>query len=736
MAGIATALRINDQMSAPLRNITDALNLTISSFEAMQSASANSISTASFQAAKQQIAQASAQIDLLSAGMNKAALNNRNLNAETQRTSVLSKSLSSGYGTAAQKVALTVQKAAGLKQRITEARNAQKQFNSAVDGGNNSLSRMVRTAGSMAAVYAGIRATTAAMNKSDTLVSIDARLNLINDGNKTVDELNSMVYDAANRSRGNYEEMVSSVSKLGITAGGSFTDNSEIIRFVENLNKQFTISGASATEASNAMYQLTQAMASGRLQGDEYRSIIENAPMLAKSIADFAGVGLAELKEMSSQGLITADLIKNALFSIEGETNEMFNQIPVRWSDIWNQIKNQSTKAFRTISKELSSLANSAELIENVTDAIGNVLESIYSSAAKWISKLVVMLNEWSQNEELKTTLKQIQSGIEGAANAVFYLLEQSVKFLTWAGKNWSWFKYVVLGVVAAMVVLKITLIGVQLAGMLAAAGISTAWISALWPILLIIGLVMAAIYGLVKIISWMTGESISYIGVLGTMFMLFYAIVRNVVARIANMFLIVAEYFKNVWNSPIYSVTRLFTNFVIDILKLLSQLDITGKLAPIFDSVAESLQATIDASMPDDYKVTNRMEYVNLTDTTYSGYEFGAGLSGAFNGVSSLADVTKEKTDVNKLLNSSQGTEKNTGIAADKLSDSSLADRLRDFTQREAVNRFTTAEIKIEMNNNNSINSELDMQVIWGALEEGLYRAVRDVKEGADSHV
>lgn len=213
----------------------------------------------------------------------------------------------------------------------------------------------------------------AATQTADELTSIRSRINLINDGSQTTAQIMEKVYDAAQRSRGSYTDMADSVAKLNMLAKDAFSSNDEAIAFVEQLNKQFKISGASVQEASAAMYQLTQAMAAGKLQGDEFHSIMENAPLLAQSIANEMGLTVGQLKEMSSQGLITSDIIKEALFNSAEETNAKFAEIPMTFAEVGQSIQNELIQAFQPVLEQISSIPQSGEfqaLSEGIVVAI------------------------------------------------------------------------------------------------------------------------------------------------------------------------------------------------------------------------------------------------------------------------------------------------------------------------------------------------------------------------------
>ena len=198
-----------------------------------------------------------------------------------------------------------------------------------------------------------------AIKTTDQLTQLRARIDLINDGSQSTAEIMDKIAAAANRSRGSYLDMADSVAKLNLLAKDAFSSNDEAVYFVEQLNKQFKIAGAGVEETTSAMYQLTQAMASGKLQGDEFRSIMENAPMLAQSIAQEMGMSVGQLKEMSSQGLITADIIKNALFNSAEETNQKFAEIPLTFQDIGTQLQNDLITAFAPVMQEIGNMTSS-----------------------------------------------------------------------------------------------------------------------------------------------------------------------------------------------------------------------------------------------------------------------------------------------------------------------------------------------------------------------------------------
>lgn len=273
---------------------------------------------------------------------------------------------------------------------------AQKVFGQDLQGAMNKLGKGLQIAA--AATGIGVAATAVkdlavgAANLSDQMAQIRSRINLINDGSQTTVEIMDKIYAASQRSRGGYLEMADSVAKLNMLAKDAFSSNDEAIFFVEQLNKQFKISGASVEEATSAMYQLTQAMASGKLQGDEFRSIMENAPMLAQSIAQEMGMSVGQLKELSSQGLITADIIKNALYGSAEETNQKFAEIPMTFADIGQSIQNQFIQAFTPVLEQLASITSSGEFMA-AFEGVGIAIRSVAAVAQVSIGVIVATFN-------------------------------------------------------------------------------------------------------------------------------------------------------------------------------------------------------------------------------------------------------------------------------------------------------------------------------------------------------
>lgn len=320
---------------------------------------------------------------------------------------------SNGAEQALDRVARKAEQALGksISNSLDSVRNkAQKVFGVEIPGLMDAAKSGAAFAGAAMGIEAAGRAlkdmAVSAVKTTDQLTQLRARIDLINDGSQSTAEIMDKVFSAANRSRGSFLDMAYSVAKLNMLAKDAFTSNDEAIYFVEQLNKQFKIAGAGVQETTSAMYQLTQAMAAGKLQGDEFRSIMENAPMLAQSIAQEMGLSVGQLKEMSSQGLITADIIKNALFASAEETNAKFAEIPMTFQDIGTKLQNDLIAAFQPVMEELGNMTSS--------DAFISVLNELAFSfkvvaAAAQVS-IAIIKGAFSGLSVVITTIKNIVS--------------------------------------------------------------------------------------------------------------------------------------------------------------------------------------------------------------------------------------------------------------------------------------------------------------------------------------
>ena len=438
-----------------------------------------------------------------------------------------------------------------------------------------------------------------ALNYTDQLTLTKARLDLINDGTQTTVELQNKIYQAANRSRGAYEDMSQSVAKLGLLAGDAFKSNDELVAFSEMLNKSFKVSGAGVQEISSATYQLTQAMAAGKLQGDEFRSIMENAPMLADAIAKYMGKSKGELKELSSEGVITADIIKNSLFSASDQINEKFEKMPVTFGDAMNNIKNTAARYMQPIADKFAELLSSDEfqtILNGVLSGIRWFAGLAYNAFTFVGNAINFFKNNMWLTIPIITVVAVAMGGslISSIVNVTLSLLAQAA---AWALANWQITLIIgILGIIMGiMIALKAPM--EALVAVIAAIALALAiWHIAQWavntamyacPIVWIIVAVLALIVVIIAVIQWIAkavGSANTGLGIVCGAVMVAVAFIWNlflglldlvlgVINAMVNPWIAFANFFANLFNDPIGAIIHLFGDFADSILGVIESI-------------------------------------------------------------------------------------------------------------------------------------------------------------------
>ena len=701
MASIRSQMVLNDGISGVLRKINTALNTTLNAFEQVQQASGNAVDTVQIQAARAALVEANREVDNMAEGYRRAA----------QQEEVLNRGLRNGA--------------------------------SAADG-------MLGRVKSLVATLAAGAGAKAVLGLSDQLASSSARLSLIVDDGGSVDALEQKIMASAQRSRASYLGTMQTISKLGLQAGDAFNSNDELIRFTELLNKNFVIGGSSATEQAAAMYQLTQAMGSGRLQGDEYRSIIENAPMLAGAIEDYmrnVQGATGAMKDWSSEGLLTAGVIKAAVFNSSDEVEARFQQMPMTWGQVWTQMQNKAIAAFDSVLSKLNQIANS---------------------------------------ERFSTVTNGIISGLAGIAAVAGVVLDLLISGGALVVDNWSWISPIVWGLVAAFIAYNtVALItngingamalaeGVKAAALAMSTGATFAATAAqyglnaallacpiTWIVVLVVALV-AAFYAAVAAINHFAGTSLSATGIVMGAFAVAGAFIINLILGVVNFVIGIgvelynliatfANFFANVFNDPVGAIINLFAgmfDFILGIVESAASLidtvlgtDMSSAVAGFRNTVATKVEEIVgdqvevmeklDAS---DYQI-QRIEY---GDAWAAGNDLGKGIEDAVGGLFNFDLGTGEDYGagftMDDIANNAALTAENTGATADALtaSNEELA-YLRDIAEREAINRFTTAEVRIDMTGmTNRIEGNADLDGVISVLTDGFTEALVTAAEG-----
>ena len=709
MATIRTAIALYDGVTSPLRSMQKAMGIVLNSFESMQRASGNAVDVSAIQEAREELARAETAFD-------------------------------------------------SIEQNIRDANDQQQRFSRSIRDGSSAADGLWQKMKGIAATVGGMIGLKQALETSDQLTQTNARLNnaLIKfDDGGSIKELEAKVMASAQRSRAYYMDTAAAVARLGTNARDAFTNMDEVIAFSELVNKSFVIGGAGAQEQSAAMLQLTQAMASGVLCGEELNSIFKNAPGIIQSIAEYLDVPIGQIRTMASEGQITADIVKNAMFEAAGDIERNFSNIPKTWEQIWTGMKNKALSIFAPILNKLNQIANSSKF-ETVSNGVIGALAAIASVATVVLDLL-----------------------INGAS---------------WVVDNWSWLSPVIYGVAAALGVyygaqLAANTVGliskgvhIAMAGakmiQLAATGALTAATAAetaqqyglnaalyacplVWIIILIIALV-ALFYAAVAAVNKFAGTSVSATGIIcgafmaalafiGNIFIALWNVAAEVFVLIYNLVATVANFIGNVFNDPVGAVCRLFFDLADTVLGVLQALASAidaifgSNLAGAVQGWRDSLGGWVDetfgkgtevmAKMSADDLKLDRFEYGAAFDL---GYNFGEGIDSK---VSDLFDGSaRDSMDAFDIGNTLDGIYGNTGDTAENtvamsdaldITEEDLS-YLRDIAEREAINRFTTAEISVDMSGmQNNISNGMDLDGVISGLTEGVNEAIDSMAEG-----
>lgn len=711
MATIRSQMVLNDGISGVLMKMNRALNTTLNAFEQVQRASGRAVDATQIQAARAALVQANNEVEQMAEGYRRAA----------EQEEVLNRGLRNG--------------------------------NSAAGGLLGKVKGIVATL----AAGAGLKALT---GLSDKLTSTTARLSFMVDDGGSVDALEQKIMASAQRSRSYYLDTASAIASMGSNAGRAFGNNDELIGFMELINKSFVIGGASAEGQSAAMLQLTQAMAAGALRGEELNSILENAPSIARAIESYMGIAEGSIKQYAEEGLVTAEVVKNAMFASADEINAKFESMPMTWAQIATKMQNTALAAFDPVLTRLNQVANSAQFNTVINGAINGL--AMLATVATGVLDLLI--------------------------NGASFVVE-----------NWSWISPIVYGLVAAFIAYNaVALItngingimalaeGVKAAALMMSTGATFAATAAqyglnaallacpiTWIVVLVIALV-AAIYAACSAIAKFTGIANSGFGVI-------CGGINVVVQFFVNLGLTIANIALGIWNalgacaqnigiafgnviagvqSWFYNLLSTALTVVAGICEALNKLpfvefDYSGITNAASDYAAKAAEAS--GNMQDFVSVGDAFNEGMSTFETWqdgwagdafdAGANWGdgvaAGVSDAIGGLfdMDLGAATDYGTGMGDLggfaLDDIAGntgeTAANTGAAADALTATTEElEYLRDIAERDAINRFTTAEVKIDMTGmTNRIEGGADLDGVISVLTDGFTEALLTAAEG-----
>lgn len=708
---------------------------------------------------------ANAELEQLRSQLSRAIQEQNELNAAMQRMDV----------SAANTAYLNLSQTVGNTERyIRDNVDEQGRFNQEIRAGTQDANTLADTIKSAVAAYVSIQSVGKILNMSDELTQTTSRLDMMNSSFNEINgtanetsELVNMVYAAAQDARGSFGDMASVVARFGNNARDAFGSSEEVVAFADLVQKQMTIAGASTQEAANAELQLSQALGSGVLRGDELNSIFEQAPNLIQNIADYLDVPIGQIREMASEGELSADVVKAAIFAAADDINGKFEQMPMTWGQAWTKMQNAAVMTFQTVLQRINDAANS-DVLAGLTDGVINAMGVIAS---------------------IVLTTFDIVSSVGG-----------------FIADNWSIISPIVYGVVAAWVAYNSVLIAyntiqtisntlsaistarsaikagaslVDAAATKTATGAQVGFNAALlacpitWIIILIIALI-AIIFAVCSAIAKTTGVANSGFGVImgciftvGAFFKNLGLTVANIALGIGKAIVALASNMKTAFHNAICSIQSWFYDLLSTALSVIEGICAALNRLPFVEFDYSGISSAADAYAAKASEAAgNKRDYTSVSDAFSKGYNtfdtyqdgwasnaFNAGAAwgdGIADAVSnfSLSDLFG-KEDISNPDDYTDGfgdAIKNSGVGSNvsDISDNTSAIKdsvdisnedlkyLRDIAEQDAINRFTTAEIKVDMSGmSNTVNNTNDLDGIVDGLTTKVLEAMETVKEG-----
>lgn len=653
---------------------------------------------------------------------------------------------------------------ASTERYIRDNADAQGNLNQQIQAGVNTSNELVDTVKRLALAYLSMQSVQKVLDVSDELAMTTARLNTMNQAfneiNGTATETDTIVkqiYASAQNARGSFGDMAAVVAKFGNNARDAFASQDEVIAFANLIQKQMTIAGASTQEASNAMLQLSQALGSGVLRGDELNSIFEQAPNLIQSIADYLDVPIGKIREMAQDGQLTADTVKAAIFSSAEDINAKFEAMPMTWGQVWTSFQNSALMAFQPVLDKVNELANNDQFQGFVENAIGllaqlavyvldffNTLASIgafisdnWSIIAPIVYGVIAALIAYAAISGIVAAVNGVMA-LSASVHAAAEAMQAGATFTATAAQY---------GLNAALMACPLT-----------------------WIILLIIA-VIAAIFAVCNAIAKMTGVANSGFGVItggiNVVIQFFKNLglsVANIALGIGNAIAALASNMMTAFHNAICNVQSWFYNLLSTALTVIEgicaalnklpfvEFDYSGISSAADDYASKAAEA---AGNKEDYKSIGDAfnEGMSTFDTFQDGWaadafnagaSWGDGVADKVSGMFSMDNIdltggVDTSMLSNDFANNVAQTAANTADTADsagRIADSVDISKenlkyLRDIAETEAINRFTTAEIEVTMNNNNTVSSDMDIDGMVDHLSAGVLEAMEQAAEG-----
>ena len=673
MTGISTSIELYDKVSAPIYKILGALDNLTSGFESIESSMDGTFDTSQIESARRSIEQAA--LDVVRLG-----------------------------------------------NEIEGNERSQDDFNRKVRQGASDMDGLTNSIMGAVGAYASFQGMQKLANLSDEYVQTTARLNMINDGLQTTAELQDKILASAQRSRALYTDTADAVAKLSLNAGDAFGSNDETIAFAENLNKLFVIAGTEQQSIASATLQLTQALGSGVLRGEEFNAVFEAAPNIMQTVADYMDVPIGKLRALAQDGKITADIVKNALLSATDDINSQFESMPMTWGQVWNGIVNELYTASQPILEFISLLAQNWSVLEPIVLGLATAV-GLYTAA-------LITYN----------TIKSVSALLE-SVHAASQMMATGATFAATAAQH---------GFNAALLACPLT-----------------------WIIIAIIA-VIAIIYAVIAAINKIQGTTISATGViLGVLtaavsviwnlfLTLLILIIQAVLIPLTTAWDNFANFFGNLFNDPVAAIIRTFENLANAVLGILQTIAngidaifgsnlasaVQGWMGEVSGKADELVEKYGNGTYEEKSNLTEQLNGIlsdaqvdfswSTSDAYNTGYSWGSDVDefvsdkfGSFTG-NGLDELLGDGYDASQIPSNIADIAGNTDSMKDSMDITSEDLKyLRDIAESEVVNRFTTAEIKVEMTNNNNISSDMDLDGVVDYLTTGVNEAMEKAAEG-----
>lgn len=761
MSGVAASIKLNDQMTSTLKRIDKHLDKLISALTKFESVATKAMTKTSQAVDKTVLEQEKLKqaVEKTNLAVAKTALAQEKVNRAVVDTQIKQESLAkSKINTQIQAQKLTQQEMR-TKQMIDKANNSQDKFNRTMTKGVGVASRLGNAIRVGLGAYLGVQGISKTIGLADNLQMTTNRLDLLGNGKLPTDELKQKIYESAMRSRADYLGVADSVAKMGLRTGDTFKSMDELIAFNETLNKMYAIAGTQAHEQFGATLQLIQALGSGVLRGQEFNAVFEAAPNVLQAVAKHMNVPVEKLREMAEDGAITADIIKNAMFEAAEETNEKFKKLKYTFGHVFTGLKNSAIRSFEPVLQQISNITSSERWI-NFIDGIGITIDKLAKFSSKAFDVLssvvatcydlaVVIKNNWS-------LIEPIIWGIIGAlvvynATLAIGLVKSAIHWMIATynaiAYQWALFKMAVAqyGFNTALAMCPLT-----------------------WFLYTLIAIVVV-FYLIIAVVNKFTGASISATGLIAGAFSWLGAVIGNFFKFLANMTSASVQFLVNsfnwcrdnvgiAWDNMCLNMKSAFKDVMAWCLnKLASFLDALTGIPKIGDEIAEAvakikanadqLSFESDAHQAAKKSYTKFQEidletfkYTSLDKAWEKGYNWGANLSGSvtldkLGKTNSISDLINAESDVGKylkggfadnpalddILKNTKDIANNTAVDTDK-EDLSY---MRDMAARDAINRHTTRNVKIEMVNNNNVSGDMDLNTILQQIAKTVNDAV-----------